>query len=82
MLLISLSLVDAFYRQGQVSASLKHRATLVNQLGLSDLALFTEARYTRNLALSDRHSAFQDHPTSFDHFPSASLVLPPPHLTP
>lgn len=52
---------------------------LVQELGLTDLALFTEARYTRHLALSDRHAPFQDHPMSFDHFPSASLVAPPRH---
>lgn len=54
-------------------------SALVRELGLTDLALFTEARYTRHLALSDRHAPFQDHPMSFDHFPSASLVAPPGH---
>lgn len=52
---------------------------LVRELGLTDPALFTEARYTRHLALSDRHAPFQDHPLGFDHFPSASLVAPPRH---
>ncbi len=52
---------------------------LVRELGLTDLALFTEARYTRHLALADGHAPFQDHPMSFDHFPSASLVAPPRH---
>ncbi len=52
---------------------------LVQELGLTDPALFTEARYTRHPALADLHSAFQDHPMSFDHFPSASLVAPPRH---
>jgi hypothetical protein len=54
-------------------------AALVQRLGLTDLALFTEARYTRHPALADDHAAFQDHPMSFDHFPSASLVVPPRH---
>jgi hypothetical protein len=27
-----------------------------------------------------RHTAFQDHPLSFEHFPSGSLSGPPPHL--
>ncbi len=53
------------------------RARLVGQLGLSDLALFTEARYTRHPSQADLHSAFQDHPMAFDHFPSGTLVPPP-----
>ena len=51
-------------------------AALVQRLGLTDLCLFTEARYTRNPSLADLHSAFQDHPTSLEHFPSGSLVGP------
>jgi hypothetical protein len=72
---------DAAYQQDAQAGALHRRAMLVGQLGLSDLALFTEARYTRNLSLADRHAAFQDHPMSFDHFPSGSLVLPPAHLS-
>lgn len=52
------------------------RAELVARLGLTDLALFTEARYTRHPSQADRHAAFQDHPFAFEHFPSGS-VLPP-----
>lgn len=51
---------------------------LVRELGLSDLALFTEARYTRHPAQADLHSAFQDHPLALEHFPSGSLI-PPRH---
>ncbi|MAE71529.1 MAG: hypothetical protein CME06_13810 [Gemmatimonadetes bacterium] len=51
-------------------------ARLVRRLGLTDLALFTEARYTRHPSQADLHSAFQDHPISLDHFPSGSLVAP------
>ncbi len=60
--------------------SLGHRVELVRSLGLTDLALFTEARYTRHLSQADRHSAFQDHPTALEHFPSGSLIAPPRHL--
>jgi hypothetical protein len=67
-------------RQRQSSAALVHR------LGLTDLCLFTEARYTRHPAMADRHSAFQDHPMGLDHFPSGSLLAPPtfpsPHARP
>ena len=53
---------------------------LVRDLGLTDLCLFTEARYTRHLSQADLHSPFQDHPVSLEHFPSGSLVLPPEWL--
>jgi len=56
---------------------LRHEAELVATLGLSDLCLFTEARYTRHLSQADLSTAFQDHPLSLDHFPSGSLVPPP-----
>ncbi|MCX8087348.1 MAG: hypothetical protein N3C63_10690 [Rhodocyclaceae bacterium] len=55
-------------------------AALVEKLRLTDLALFTEARYTRHPSQADLHSAFQDHPLAFEHFPSGSLVPPPTAL--
>lgn len=50
---------------------------LVATLGLTDIALFGEARYTRHRSLADLASAFQDGPATLDHFPSGSLVTPP-----
>ncbi len=52
-------------------------AELVAALALSDVALFGEARYTRNPSLADLHSAFQDGPASLEHFPTGSLVVAP-----
>lgn len=71
------SLFDASLRREQAVAGLQQRAALVRELGLTDLALFTEARYTRHPSQADLHSAFQDHPMAFEHFPSGSLQLPP-----
>jgi len=45
---------------------------------LTDPALFTEARYTRHPSQADLHAAFQDHPMALEHFPSGSLMPPPP----
>jgi len=56
------------------------RAELAAKLQLTDLALFTEARYTRHPSQADLHSAAQDHPLSLEHFPSGSLMPPPAHL--
>ena len=66
-------------RQSRISsdATLAANAELVKSLQLTDLCLFTEARYTRHPAMADLHSPFQDHPFAMDHFPSGSLVSPP-----
>lgn len=45
-------------------------------LGLSDLAISTEARYTRHPAASDRVVPFMDHPGGMEHFPSGSFFQP------
>lgn len=58
-------------------AEMRHQ---VAEWGLTDLALFTEARYTRHPSQADRHAAFQDHPAALEHFPSGALALPPAHL--
>lgn len=79
---LSATLVEPIFRQGQVSVSVVQTSNLVSVLGLSDLALFTEARYTRHPTQTDLHSAFQDHPGALEHFPSGSLLLPPQGLLP
>lgn len=49
---------------------------MVERYGITDLALFTEARYTRHPSQADLHSAFQDHPGALEHFPTGSLLQP------
>jgi uncharacterized membrane protein len=71
------TVVDSSIRQDAAVAVLKQRSDMVREYELTDLALFTEARYTRHVTQADLHSAFQDHPMSFEHFPSGSLYLPP-----
>ncbi len=46
-------------------------------LGLSDLCVSTEARYTRHPAVSDAMAPFMDHPGAIEHFPTGSFWLPP-----
>ena len=55
--------------------------TLTARLNLSDLALWTEARYTRHPSQADLFSAFQDSPGAPEHFPAGSILSPPPALT-
>lgn len=49
---------------------------VVIRLGLSDLALSTEARYTRHPATSDLVVVSMDHPGAIDHFPSTFFWAP------
>lgn len=42
-------------------------------LGLTDICLSTEARYTRHPAVSDSMAPFMDHPGAIEHFPSGSF---------
>lgn len=72
---------DALRRNRDSLSRIAVESSLVRDLGLTDLCLSTEARYTRHLSQADLHSAFQDHPMALDHFPGGSLLQPPPHLT-
>jgi hypothetical protein len=62
--------------------AMEAKRELTAKLGVTDLCLFTEARYTRHPSQADLASAFQDHPMSIEHFPSGSLTLPPPRVNP
>jgi acyl-CoA thioesterase len=79
-LLISLMLTHAAVQRQSDAAHIEHMAAVVRNLELTDLCLFTEARYTRHLSQADLHSAFQDHPMSLEHFPAGSIAGPPSGL--
>ena len=75
-----LTFADAASRRFDRAALLAANGRMVEQLGLTDLCLFTEARYTRHPSQADLHSAFQDHPLGLEHFPSGSMLAPPRNL--
>jgi hypothetical protein len=79
LVLLGASFADAALGLSHAAPALNAKAEMVEKLGLTDLVLFTEARYTRHPSQADLHSAFQDHPFAMDHFPTGSL-LPPPML--
>ncbi len=79
LLLFGLTLADAAWRSWSVDRSASR--ALIRELSLSDLSLFTEARYTRHPSQADRFAPFQDHPAALEHFPTGLLLPPPPHLT-
>ena len=79
LLLTSLAvstLIDATGTDQEEARRWASRRVLVERLGLTDPALFTEARYIRHLSQSDWHAPFQDHPMAYEHFPSGSLIGP------
>ena len=76
-ILLVLLLWSGRYASGDARAMREASRLMVQQLQLTDLCLFTEARYTRHPSMADLHSAFQDHPLALDHFPSGSLATPP-----
>lgn len=63
---------------GQLTSAseLQAKRALVSRLGLTDPAIWTEARYTRHPSQTDFFSAFQDFPGSLDHFPAGSIMAP------
>jgi hypothetical protein len=57
---------------------LTEKRQLVQALGITDLSLSSEARYTRHPSQADLFSAFQDFPAAFEHFPTGSIISPNP----
>lgn len=76
VLLLILVLFHAYLSEGDQKAVLAQKIELVKTLHLTDLCLFTEARYTRHLSQADLATAFQEHPLSLEHFPSGSFTQP------
>jgi len=78
--LLCLCLLHAARAADAARPAVARRAATVKALGLTDLCLFTDASYTRHLALADLHSPLQEHPLCLEHFPAGSLAGPPATL--
>ena len=78
---LAFSFADAARLRARHTPAAVLKQDMVSRLQLTDLCLFTEARYTRHPSQADLHSAFMDHPLAFEHFPTGSLISPPAHLT-
>ncbi|MEN6622036.1 MAG: hypothetical protein ABFD50_10850, partial [Smithella sp.] len=72
LLLIMMFSHSAMRRQADATA-INQMSDLACILELTDLCLFTEARYTRHPSQADIYSAFQDHPVALEHFPAGSI---------
>ena len=69
--------VDGLSRHKGEDANLAQLEVATSGLGLTDLAVATEARYTRHPAVSDPMAPFMDHPGAIEHFPTGAFWLPP-----
>ena len=70
-------LLDGLARRKAQDAALVQLEVATSGLGLTDLAVATEARYTRHPAVSDPMAPFMDHPGAIEHFPTGTFWLPP-----
>jgi hypothetical protein len=82
LLLLCSLFVHGATRQAAAGPRLDEERRQVRSISLTDMVLFTDARYTRHPSMADRHAPFQDAPQSLEHFPSGSLMIPPPHMRP
>jgi hypothetical protein len=76
ILLIGAMFFHSLYRGRADASGIRDTAGVVAKLELTDLCLFNEARYTRHPSQADFYSAFQDHPTALEHFPTGSIAGP------
>ena len=77
VILLGSAAADAAFRRVRRTEHLRSSAAFVAALGLTDLCLFTEARYTRHPSQADAFAPFQDHPRALEHFPSGSMAAAP-----
>ena len=84
IVLIVLAVVDAglYFHAARFASTLRAdyaiQSIAVSGLGLTDLAVATEARYTRHPSVSDTMAPFMDHPGGLEHFPTGSFWAAPP----
>lgn len=77
IVLIGLVFQSRVHLKTRVALELPQQRELVRRLGLTDLAIWTEARYTRHPSQADFFAPFQDGPSSLEHFPAGSVVSSP-----
>lgn len=83
LIALEIGVVLAMGVGGQASSEHSNRvrasnSRLVEQLGLTDLALWSGASYCRHPSQADLFAPHGDHPSALDHFPAGSVVPPPP----
>ena len=82
LLLAEVAALGALLLSGRISVERFERfelpagRELVARLPLTDLALGTEARYTRHPSQADWFAPFQDLPSAIEHYPAGSVFGP------
>jgi hypothetical protein len=79
IVIIASDLLMSFGMHNRLKAADKDQdeiAIVVAALGLTDLCIATEARYTRHPALTDYVVPFMDYPGEMEHFPTGSFWIP------
>jgi len=77
ILSVAAMILHGVMKAGEMERTLATVRKTVNELMLTDLAVWTEARYTRHPSQADIFAPFQDYPSSIEHFPAGSIMAPP-----
>jgi hypothetical protein len=77
IVLAGLMMWSASVTRTRTVEEIPRKQELVQRLELTDLAIWTEARYTRHPSQADFFAPFQDGPSSLEHFPAGSVVAAP-----
>lgn len=81
LVLLEIAVISILLLSGQVRIRVQQpkreaKRIIVDRLMLTDFALWTEARYTRNPSQADLFTPFQDFPSAIEHFPAGSILAP------
>ena len=79
--IIIILFLHAFSVSRHRNQEMENMRSLVKELMLTDLSVWTEARYSRHPSQTDFFSPFQDFPAAVEHFPAGSILAPPQHLS-
>jgi len=74
VLVLALLVFAGYFFTGSTEPDRLCNRQLVKVFELTDMAIWTGARYTRHLSQADTFSAFQDSMGALEHFPEGALA--------
>ena len=77
VLALALLVAAGYFAADRMAPVRRDNQQLVQVFELTDLSIWTGARYTRHLSQADVFSAFQDSMGALEHFPAGVLAAPP-----
>ena len=78
VLVLAFLVAAGYFATGRMTPVRSDNRQLVQVFELTDLSIWTGARYTRHLSQADVFSAFQDSMGALEHFPAGTLTPPRP----